>query len=182
MHRTVFLLAVLVGLANLCRSQDSEVIQESAKVLPASVDAKLNSPQPDLKPDEFLHRGKQYFIHCLDNERVEFFAAWQFCNSIGQELGAVVSEHDDELLAKKAVDVYNKELWLSGTNLGRHDSWVWLVNGREVGWGNNFLKWARGQPHGSDKCMLVTVDKNGGEWRSASCHEKRCFVCQKYLT
>ncbi|XP_053682964.1 perlucin-like [Sabethes cyaneus] len=177
MYRSLLFLALVTRLVQFCLSQDSELIPG-----PAEVASEVNSnidPKSDLSPDEFLRRGKQYFIHC--SEKVGFFSAWRSCNDLGLELAAVVSEKDNQLLAEKAAHVH-QELWLSGTNLGRRGDWIWLVSRRQVGWGNDYLKWAPGQPQGADKCMLVSVNSQGGIWKAADCHEHHCFVCQKYLT
>ncbi|XP_055619972.1 galactose-specific lectin nattectin-like [Toxorhynchites rutilus septentrionalis] len=135
-----------------------------------------------LVPEEFLNRGKDYSLQCASAaDKVEFFSAFRMCLDLGLEFASVESRSDSAAL-DIALAGYGDDVWLSGSDLGKPGSWIWLANNHKVGRWNNYANWKHGEPDGRNHCMSASLQGEKSKWSASKCDKKLCYVCQKYLT
>lgn len=111
--------------------------------------------------------------------QLDWFEAQLICAANGFKLASIPSETvqdriinfihaaDDSLITYLATE----RLWISGTNLGDINQYVWQSTGARLGY-RNF----EGQIRGGYRC--VTLNGVTGDWTAEDCRERRHFLCE----
>ncbi|EDW60385.1 uncharacterized protein [Drosophila virilis] len=111
--------------------------------------------------------------------KLDWFEAQLVCAANGFKLASIPSETvqdriinfihaaDDSLISYLATE----RLWISGTNLGDINQYVWQSTGARLGY-RNF----EGQVRGGYRC--VTLNGVTGDWTAEDCRERRHFLCE----
>uniref|UniRef100_A0A1Q3FPW5 Putative salivary c-type lectin n=1 Tax=Culex tarsalis TaxID=7177 RepID=A0A1Q3FPW5_CULTA len=116
-------------------------------------------------------------------ENLNFFEAWQACESFGLRLAVVTSAADTNEI-KVALNnvnaVYLWQFWIAGTDLGRSKSFLWITTGKQIWRPNFYLNWYPGEPNnagGNEHCVEV-YQESLARWNDRDCNVRHGFVCE----
>lgn len=164
-----FLVAVVLSIATCGSSyRNSTLISPSSNW---STKAKISRA---------INSGTKYIAF---NENLNFFEAWQMCESYGLKLASVTSPADTNQI-KVALNNANArnwgEYWIAGTDLGRSKSFLWITTGKNIWRPNFYLNWNSGQPDnsgGNEHCIEI-YQESANRWNDRDCYVRHGFVCQ----
>uniref|UniRef100_A0A1B6FE09 C-type lectin domain-containing protein n=1 Tax=Cuerna arida TaxID=1464854 RepID=A0A1B6FE09_9HEMI len=130
------------------------------------------------------HGGTKRF-HAQYIIEKNWFEAFMYCQSKGQQLATIQSKQENEQFfeAIKENQLYKSAraqlFWTAGTDLAREGEWYWMTTGLPI---DSFLDWHTSQPNNYENrehCLCFEcVDK---KWHDFDCKQLVApFVCESY--
>lgn len=150
----------------------------------AETNSTLTSPNPNSSTQAKVSRAaKSGTKYIAFPENLNFFEAWQACESYGLRLAVVTSAADTREVKVALLNVnaqYLQQFWIAGTDLGRSRSFLWITTGQQIWRPNFYLNWYPGEPNnagGNEHCVEL-YQESEARWNDRDCSTRHGYICQ----
>ncbi|XP_052902141.1 E-selectin-like [Anopheles moucheti] len=122
------------------------------------------------------HGYKEYVAY---KGKVDFYQAWQLCNSYGGHLASIESAAEQARAedAVRAVGNFAVE-WFIGA-IGANDQFAWIGINKKA----TYLNFAAGEPNnlpkGAENCIVIGAGGSTSKWNDIKCDYKQAagYIC-----
>uniref|UniRef100_A0A0N4ZIX6 EGF-like domain-containing protein n=1 Tax=Parastrongyloides trichosuri TaxID=131310 RepID=A0A0N4ZIX6_PARTI len=122
--------------------------------------------------------------HCwlFVDDYVDWDSARKSCGNVNSFLGTIYDKKDQDFLDKYSGDF---EFWIGLNDIKNNGTFVWDQNDNNPLplSTNSFTNWGPNEPNLSHNCIydsVISLNNSSRGWKSASCTDKKYYVCVKH--
>lgn len=119
---------------------------------------------PNFSSCVYDHRFFNNRVVVFHNERLNFFDAYETCQSDHMQLLTIQDPIETWFLINRLQKMDILETWLAATDLEKQGVWTWTATGKEI----SRIPWGESKGNESERCMCVNTDYDG--WDETDCY------------